>query len=104
MDFTGSINVVADSPVQYSCTGVGHDILYLVNGSTASNFVSEGFISQVGHDTLNNNIIRRNLTLISATIDLNNTKVQCRLAVIDPPNPTINTFSNISTLRIQGWL
>ena len=51
-------------------------------------------------DTLNNDLIQRNLTLPSATIDLNNTNVTCRIDFItDSFNPS---YSNVSTLKIQG--
>ena len=102
VEFTDSINVIVGSPVEYSCTGVGDDILYFVNNSVASNFVSSGFYEQIGQDSLGNGLKRRNLTLESATIDLNNTKVVCRVTVLDIPNPPTHVFSNASILRIQG--
>ena len=101
VEFTDSINVIVNSSVQYSCTGIGSNIYYRINGSVASNFIDQGFITQVGQDTLSDNLKRRNLTLTSATIDLNNTNVQCRIAVIYPW-PISSAFSNLSILTIQG--
>ena len=49
------------------------------------------------------NFIMRNLTLISATADLNNTRIQCRVEVTGKLNEMSNfTYSNVTILRIQG--
>ena len=88
--------------MHYSCTGIGSDVLYLINGSVANNFVEKGFIQQNGQDILSmsDDLKRRNLTLTSATTNLNNTNVQCCIST--PSNPSGSALSNISTLKIQG--
>ena len=101
IEFTDSIDVIANSSVQYSCTGVGDDILYLINDTQASDYLCKGFITGIHQDTLNNGVIRRNLTLSSATIDLNNTNVMCRIISIHVL-PFNVAYSNVSTLKIQG--
>ena len=100
VEFTDSINVIANSSVQYSCTGVGDDILYLINDTQAVDLCFKGFITQMNQVMLNNDLIQRNLTLPSATIDLNNTNVTCRIDFI--PGSFDPAYSNVSTLKIQG--
>ena len=75
--------------------------MYLVNGTVASNFTDKGFITQNNLDILSSGWKRRNLTLTSATIDLNNTNVRCRVSVLIPYKAV---YSNTSILRLQGRL
>lgn len=99
----GSINVAVNSSVQFSCTGVGDDIQYHINGTSANSF-NKGFKQDINIEHLVGDMIRKNLTLISATADLNNTLIQCRVEVIGTlTDPSNFTYSN-TTLRIQGTL
>ena len=100
-----SVNVIANSPVQFSCTGVGNtfnfNILYFVNGKTVNNFVDEGFIQTPNQEQLDDETIRRNLTLNSAKIDYNNTEIQCHIENIISGE---TEFSATSVIKIQGMI
>ena len=89
--------MIVNSSVEFSCTGVGDDILYLINYKSVNSY--EEF--QQSDRIIMGNSITRNLTLTSATADLNNTFIQCRVEVTGTPSNF--TYSN-TTLRIQGTL
>ena len=94
------MNVIVNSPVQFSCAGVGIGIVYIINATFATdeNLVNKGFTQQAGIDILDNNLIRRNLSLTSAKISLNNTEIMCRVESTDGTYD----YSPSSTLMIQG--
>ena len=83
----------------FSCTGVGERILYFINNEIVDNFVNQGFMQTPNQDQLDDKTIRRNLTLTSAKIGLNNTRIQC---YIENVTSTENNISNISVIKIQG--
>ena len=94
-----SINVIVNSPVQFSCTGTGDSILFLVNNMTINNFASEGFKQTQEQDMLDGGVIRRNMTLTSATTDLNNTEIQC---LIEDTQLSEFNQSDKAIIRVQG--
>ena len=87
--------------MHFSCIGTGTNILYLINDLPAFNFIMKGF--KESNKEMVGSLIRKNLTIMSATLDLNNTNIQCRTEVAAlPPNPSVTALSNTSTLKIQG--
>ena len=83
--------------MEFSCSAVNSNLIYfLINGTTAasSNFTLKGF-SLKTEETIGNKVIR-NLTLASATADINNTEIICRAGSDNV------TESDIALLRIQG--
>lgn len=92
------MNVSIYSSVEFSCSAVNSDLIYFtINGTSASNllFTLKGF-NLKAEEIVGANKIRRNLTLTSATVDINNTEIYCRAGgdtIID---------SDIAVLKIQG--
>ena len=95
-----SINVIVDSSVQFSCTGTGDAILFLANGTSVNNLAAEGFM-QTPNVVLDesNKLIRRNLTLMSARADLNNTMIKC---FIEDLTLSEHNISDATIIQIQG--
>ena len=92
-----SINVSLYSSVVFYCSAVNSNfIYYLINGTLAANqtYTLKGF-SLTTEETLGNKIMR-NLTLASATADVNNTEIICKAG----SNNIVD--SDIALLRIQG--
>ena len=92
-----SINVIVNSSVQFSCTGVGDRILFLVNSSSVNDWADEGFMQTSPDES--KNLIRRNLTLTSARADLNNTMIQC---FIEDTSLMESNISDVAVIQIQG--
>ena len=86
--------------MEFSCTAVNADLIFfIINGTSASNlaFTLKGFTLKL-EEAIGMNKIRRNLTLTSATVDINNTEIYCRAggeSFVD---------SNTALLKIQGWM
>ena len=95
-----SVNVIVDSSVHFSCTGIGDSILYFVNDTTVSKYVAEGFLQTPDQDHLDGDVIRRNLTLTSAKIGFNNTKIHCRIEDL----MSGDSLSNYTIIQIQGMV
>ena len=86
--------------MEFSCTAANSElIIYYINGTSALNpmHTLKGFTVK-SEETLDMNKMRSNLTLASATADINNTEIYCTAGTIGIP------FVNSATalLKIQG--
>ena len=87
--------------MEFSCTAANSELLiYVINGTSALNPMydhdSKGFT--VSEETLDMNKIRSNLTLASATADINNTEIYCTAGTIG----VSFVDSDTALLKIQG--
>lgn len=96
-----SINVIVNSSLQFSCTGVGDIIFFFADSTSVTSLAADGFQQTPHQDTLDESskLIRRNLTLTSARAHLNNTMIQC---YIEDSALVESNQSDIATIRIQG--
>ena len=90
--------MIVNSSIQFSCTGTGDTILFLVNGTSINSLASEGFKQTPNQDILDESMIRRNMTLTSATDNLNNTEIVC---FIESFQPNEANQSDETVIRVQ---
>ena len=84
--------------MEFSCTAANSElIIYVINGTSSSNHPDSNRFT-VSEETLDMDEIRSNLTLASATADINNTEIYCRAGTIGV------SFVDSATalLKVQG--
>ena len=69
--------MTANSEVEFTCVAVATEIIFFVNGTTASESIIEdkGF-TELDPDEVNDTTLRRSLTATALT-QYNNTEIQC---------------------------
>ena len=94
-----SISVVEGTTVEFTCTANNTNaILYFVDNITASlNTVTQRGFTEQDTESLDNGVLRRNLTVITSTENNNNNSVIYCQAI-----GSANTNSDTATLTIQG--
>lgn len=97
------MNRIENSFVEFSCISESDLIVYLVNGSIASEqaVINKGFIQSVIEDVYNTNFILRNMSTTSL-LKYNNTEVVCRAVTFHSDMTFSKDDSDIAVLRVQG--
>ena len=94
--------MTTNSEVEFSCVAIATEIIFFVNGTSASDSIIEdkGF-TQLSADRVNDTTLRRSLTATALT-QYNNTEVYCLALIVVSLTETPSIGSDVAILRVQG--